>query len=264
MFPIFRLAPSRGLFNTSPRMGKIDFMARRLRFFRSGLAVVVLVALASFSVTPAFAAPLLQTDDNQPTYAWLVVLAIILAAVAIQLLIEVFWNYLEWLLLNMGKWQPLQLRAPAYRQFKSGTSLLFGALLGVLVANFTGMRLFEYLQPFVPAFVSAVPQAIDVLITGLLIGAITAPVHDLFGLLTQFRNMAASNALKQRELAADALANAVLKLAQSEAQATVDVPGIGLTHLPTASADGDTNNAAGVEKSATERQIDLLHNRTSI
>lgn len=245
-------------------MEKIDFMVQRLRFSGSGLVAVALATLTSFLATPVVAAPILQTSDDQPTYAWLVVLAIILVAVAVQLLIEVFWNYLEWLLLNMGKWQPLQLRAPTYRQFKSGTSLLFGALLGVLVANFTGMRLFEYLQPLVPAFVTGVPQAIDVLITGLLIGAITAPVHDLFGLLTQFRNMATSNALKQRELAADALANAVLKLAQSEVQATVDVPGIGLTHLPTAAADGDTNDVAGEGKSATERQIDLLHNRTGI
>lgn len=245
-------------------MEKTDFMVQRLRFSRSGLVAVALATLISFLATPAVAAPLLQTSDDQPTYAWLVVLAIILVAVAVQLLIEVFWNYLEWLLLNMGKWQPLQLRAPAYRQFKSGTSLLFGALLGVLVANFTGMRLFEYLQPLVPAFVSGVPQAIDVLVTGLLIGAITAPVHDLFGLLTQFRNMAASNALKQREVAAEALASAVLKLAQSEAQATVDVPGIGLAHLPTGGADSNPNDAPGAEKSATERQIDLLHNRTGM
>jgi hypothetical protein len=58
----------------------------------------------------------------------------------------------------------------------------------------------------------------------------------------------------------------VLKLAQSEAQATVDIPGIGPARIPTAAAGarpyGDEEEDVAEEKSATERYVDLLHRRT--
>ena len=65
-----------------------------------------------------------------------------------------------------------------------------------------------------------------------------------------------------------ALAEGVLKLAQSEAQAMVDVPGVGPARLPMGgSARGSTLESDEVddeEPSATERYIAILHNRTAV
>jgi hypothetical protein len=212
---------------------------------------------------PALAAAPLQqgTDDSAPTRAALVVLAIVMVAIAVQLIIEVIWNYLEWFLMNLRNWTPSDIKSPQYQQFKSGTSLLIGAVVGILVVNMTGMRLFEYFEPLVPAFVTGVPAAADVLLTGLLIGAVTKPVHDLFTLVAKTKEFMGSSAIRQRELASDALASGVLKLAQSEAQALVDVPGIGPARLPVPSELADGEQGPG-DRSPTERYVDLLHNHT--
>jgi hypothetical protein len=212
------------------------------------------------AATPALA----QSDpmlDGAPTRAALVVLAIVMVATAVQLLIEVVWNYTEWFLMNVRDWKASDIKSPQYQQFKSGTSLLIGAVLGMLIVSMTGMRLFEYFGPLVPSFVSGVPAGIDVLLTGLLIGAITKPVHDLFNLVAKTKDFLGNSAIRQRELASDALASGVLKLAQSEAQALVDVPGIGPARLPVPNELGDSETAPG-DKSPTERYVDLLHNRT--
>lgn len=218
-------------------------------------------ALAAAALAPraALAQAAAGASDAPETRAWLVVLAVVLVATAVQLLIEVTWNYVEWVLISTRNWQPTDLNSPQYLQFKGGTSLVFGALIGVIVANLTGMRLFEYLQPLLPAFVSGVPVAIDVLLTGLLIGAVTRPVHDLFGLLGRTRELIGNLAIKKREEASDALAGGVLKLAQSEAQALVDVPGIGPARLP---VPGGAEEPGEGGKSPTERYVELLHNRT--
>lgn len=155
------------------------------------------------------------------------VLAVVMVATTVQLLIEVVWNYTEWFLMNVRDWKASDIKSPQYQQFKSGTSLLIGAVLGMLVVSLTGMRLFEYFAPLLPSFVSGVPTGIDVLLTGLLIGAITKPVHDIFNLIAKLKDFLGNSAIRQRELASDALASGRLKLAQSEAQAMVDVPGIG-------------------------------------
>src|SRR5262249_40358756 len=139
---------------------------------------------------------------------------------------------LEWLLLGVFKWQPAQLRAAPYVQFKSGTSLIFGVVIGILLTNATGLRLFAYLQPFVPGLLDAVPAAWDVLLTGFIIGAGAKPVHDLLGIITETKHLLGAWAVRQREAAGAELAEGVLKLAQSEAQASVDIPGIGPARLP--------------------------------
>ncbi|MDQ3250027.1 MAG: hypothetical protein M3Q45_12580, partial [Chloroflexota bacterium] len=57
----------------------------------------------------------------------------------------------------------------------------------------------------------------------------------------------------------------VLKLAQSDAQAMVDIPGIGPARLSTAAnpyPNGDEEGGEKEEKSATEKYVDLLRNRT--
>lgn len=136
----------------------------------------------------------------------------------------------------MGRWQPTQLKTAQYMQFKSGTSLVLGIILGILVTNYTGMRFFEYIQPLAPNFIVGIPIAWDVLITGFVIGALAKPVHDILGIITQLKNLLGNSALRQREAAGAALAEGVLKLAQSDAQAMVDVPGIGPTRLQSGSA----------------------------
>ena len=227
------------------------------RWSRALMGTALLTLLAT---TPALA----QSDpalEGAPTRAALVVLAIVMVATAVQLLIEVVWNYLEWFLMNVRDWKASDIKSPQYQQFKSGTSLLIGAVLGMLIVSITGMRLFEYFGPLLPSFVSGVPAGIDVLLTGLLIGAITKPVHDTFNLIAKTKDFLGNSAIRQRELASDALASGVLKLAQSEAQALVDVPGIGPARLPVPNELGDGETAPG-DKSPTERYVDLLHNRT--
>jgi len=222
-------------------------------------ATALAAALTLATALPALAQDTVQTSDN--TRAWIVILAIVMVATGVQLLIEVVWNYLEWFFLNVRNWTPTKIKSPQFQQFKSGTSLLIGAVLGVLIANATGMRIFQYFEPLVPAFVSNVGNAMDVLLTGLLVGAITKPVHDIFGLFTKTKDFLGNSAIRQRELASDALASGVLKLAQSEAQALVDVPGIGPARLPVPGELGDDQANAG-EGTPTERYVDLLHNRT--
>jgi hypothetical protein len=199
------------------------------------------------------------------TNIWPALTPILLASVGVERAVEIIWNYLEWFLLGVLKWDPAQLKAPQYTQFKSGTSLVFGVVLGILLTNFTAIRLFEYLRPLTPGLFDGMPAVWDVLITGFIIGTGSKPAHDILGILTQFKNFLGNSAIRQREAAGAALAEGVLKLAQSEAQATVDIPGIGPARIPTAASArpyGDEEEDVAGEKSATERYVDLLHRRT--
>lgn len=224
-------------------------------------ALLSALLLGVLNAAPVLAAPLGQTEEAAPTRAALMVLAIVMVAIAVQLLIEVIWNYTEWYLMNVRGWKASDIKSPQHQQFKSGTSLLVGAVVGMLMVNMTGMRLFQYFEPLLPAFVTGVPAGVDVLLTGLLIGAVTKPVHDLFSLIAKARDFLGNSAIRQRELASDALASGVLKLAQSEAQALVDVPGIGTQRIPVPGSQGEGDEGGG-DKSLTERYVDLLHNRT--
>ncbi len=227
---------------------------------RWGRALGGATLLTLLAVTPTLA----QADitvTNAPSRAALVILAVFMVATAVQLIIEVVWNYTEWFLMNVRDWKASDIKAPQYQQFKSGTSLLIGAVVGMLIVSTSGMRLFEYYAPLLPSFVSGVPAGIDVLLTGLLIGALTKPVHDIFNLIGKTKDFMGNSAIRKRELAGDALASGVLKLAQSEAQALVDVPGIGPARL-SVPGDGSDGDAAAADGSPTERYVDLLHNRT--
>lgn len=190
------------------------------------------------------------------------------AAVGVERAIEIIWNYVEWALLSFLGWQPDQLKSAQYLQFKSGTSMVLGMIIGILVANFMALRLFTFLGPTVPGLLDNVPATWDLLITGFLIGAGSKPAHDILGVLTQLKNFLNTSAIRQRESAAAALAEGVLKLAQSEAQAMVDVPGVGPARLPMGgSARGLSTEDEGEEAeeiSATERYIAILHNRTAV
>jgi hypothetical protein len=196
---------------------------------------------------------------------WPALAALLLAAVGVERAVEIIWNYLEWLLLGVFKWEPAQLRVAHYVQFKSGTSLIFGVVLGILLTNATGLRLFAYLQPLAPGLLDAVPAAWDVLITGFIIGAGAKPVHDLLGIITETKHLLGAWSIRQREAAGAALADGVLKLAQSEAQATVDIPGIGPARLSSPQGGRgyglDEDEEPVEEQTPTERYVDLLHRR---
>lgn len=234
------------------------------RLIRAGVAAGV---MSWVSCAAAWAAPLAQADPTDAAPGvWPALLPLILATVGVERAVEVIWNYLEWLLLSVFKWEAVQLKAPQYTQFKSGTSLIFGLILGILLTNIAGLRLFDYLRPLAPGLLVGIPQAWDILITGFLIGSGAKPAHDLIGIINQLKNFLANGAIRQREAAAAALAEGVLKLAQSEAQATVDIPGIGPARMPTPLSSprnlGDGDEEAVAEKSATERYAELLHRRT--
>lgn len=234
------------------------------RWMMAGV-VAGLTILSSGAI--AWAAPLTQNGSADGARSvWPVLLPLLLATVGVERAVEVIWNYLEWLLLSVFRWEAVQLKSPHYIQFKSGTSLIFGIILGILVTNIAGLRLFEYLRPLASGLLVGIPQAWDILITGFLIGSGAKPAHDLIGIINQLKNFLANGAIRQREAASAALAEGVLKLAQSEAQATVDIPGIGPARMPTPFANrrgsDDDEEKAGEEKSATERYVEMLHRRT--
>ena len=168
-------------------------------------------------------------------------------------------------LLNTRGWEPANLRASQYTHFKSGTSLVLAIVLGVIVANYTGMRFFEYLRPLTPRLLESVPSVWDVLITGFVIGAATKPIHDLLGIITQTKNLLGSSALKQREAAGSMMAEGVLKLAQSDAQAMIDVPGVGPARLATGNRrhGDDDDEPLPTSLSTTEQYIRTIHERTT-
>lgn len=193
---------------------------------------------------------------------------ILTASIGVERAIEIIWNYLEWILLSFGRWQADQLKSPQYLQFKSGTSLVFGVILGIIVTNFTGIRIFELLRPTSAGLLDNMPVTWDVLITGFIIGAGSKPAHDILGIITQLKNFLGTSAIRQREAAAASLADGVLKLAQSEAQAMVDVPGVGPARIPMGPSSrgfpGEEEETAADEKSATERYIEILRSRTAV
>lgn len=211
----------------------------------------------------ALAAPRAQAAETALPGIGPMFFGLVLAAFGIERVIELFWNYVEWILLNFRRWLPAQLKTAAYLQFKSGTSMLLGAAAGVGVASLLRLHLFAAVQPLAPQFVTAVPVNWDLVLTGLLLGLLTKPLHDLVELLAEVKNFMASAAMHQREAAGAALADGVLKLAQSDAQNMLEVPGLGPTRL--SSESGTQGEGAGPEEAtAADRYIDLLHNRTSI
>ena len=180
---------------------------------------------------------------------------VLTTAVGVERAIEIIWNYVEWFLVGVRKWDGEMLKRTEYTQFKSGTSLLVGIVLGIVVANFAGLRL------LLNAGIDNVAPSWDVLITGILVGTGAKPAHDVLGILTQFKNFLGNTAIMRREEAGKALAEGVLRLAQSEAQGMVDVPGIGPSRLAAPGSRGmdEEGELSGSERSQIERYADILH-----
>lgn len=235
-----------------------------LKRFNWGL--VFAAAALALSAKALLAAPLLQDAADAPTPSlWMVIFPLLAASLAVERLIEVLWNYIDWTLLNTRGWEPANLRASQYTNFKSGTSLVLAVVLGVIIANYTGMRLFDYLRPLTPRLLDSVPSVWDVLITGFVIGATTKPIHDFLGIITQTKNLLGSSALKQREAAGAMMAEGVLKLAQSDAQALIDVPGVGPARLATGARrpGDDDDEPVSSSISTTDQYIRTIHERTT-
>ncbi len=72
--------------------------------------------------------------------------------------------------------------SPDYRSAKSAATIVLGLMLGVVVAALGQLQMFAMLG------IGAVPARIDVLITGLVIGSGSYPVHSLVGILQQGRD----------------------------------------------------------------------------
>lgn len=237
------------------------------------------VGLALALESPVAAAPLLQ-ESGGTNAIWPVLVPLGTAAIGVERAIEVIWNYAECVLLNSRRWNPADLKSAQYTQFKSGTSMLMGIILGILVANYTNMRLFDYLRDYTPGFLDTVPVIWDTIITGLIIGSGAKPAHEILGVLTQAKNFLGNASINQRENAGAALAEGILKLAESENKRLVDVPGVGAARIPMpASAAQRPPSPAGVPMlpegsedergsapatvSDIERYVDVLHNRTA-
>jgi hypothetical protein len=72
--------------------------------------------------------------------------------------------------------------SPTYKSAKRAASIVVGLWLGLIVATIGQLQMFALLG------VSVVPARVDVLITGLVIGSGSYPVHSLVGLLQQARD----------------------------------------------------------------------------
>ena len=72
--------------------------------------------------------------------------------------------------------------APDYRSAKSAITIVLGLMLGVVVAALGQIQMFALLG------IATVPARIDVLITGLVIGSGSYPVHSLLGILQQSKD----------------------------------------------------------------------------
>ncbi len=161
--------------------------------------------------------------------AWPLLVPMVAAATSLERVMEMGWNFIEWFLLRAGGWQPEDLRRPDYQQFKSGFSLLIANLLGVTITSYTDVRLLSYLQPEVSGLFDQIPVSWDILLTGLLIGSSTKPVHDVIGMVSRLKTLLGSFSQAQRERAGVFAAETVQRLQESQTRSTQGL----VPHQPT-------------------------------
>ena len=193
---------------------------------------------------------------------WPLLLALLAAAIAVERTLELLWNYLEWALLTLKRLHATDLKSSAYVKFKSGTCVLLGAIAGVGLAGLFTLHLFAALQPLAHGFIGPIPANWDVVLSGIVVGVLAKPLHDGIGILAGLKNFLDGAAVRQREAAGAALADGVLKLAQSDAQSMIEVPGMGPTRL-TGAYEAEAA-APAEESSPTDKYIEILRNRTSM
>src|SRR5690349_11144380 len=90
---------------------------------RVNWGLVFAVDALAISAKSLWAAPLLQDAaiaQQQTPSLWMVLFPLFAAALAVERLTEVLWNYIDWTLLNTRGWEPANLRASQYTNFKSG------------------------------------------------------------------------------------------------------------------------------------------------
>jgi hypothetical protein len=226
------------------------------------VAFALLVAGAVLAPGMAHAAAVQQETAVAPS-VWPLLLALFAAAIAVERALELLWNYLEWILLNTKRLHATDLKSSAYVKFKSGTCVLLGAIGGVGLAGLFTLHLFAALQPLALGFIGPIPANWDVVLSGIVVGVLAKPLHDGIGILAGLKNFLDGAAVRQREAAGAALADGVLKLAQSDAQSMIEVPGMGPTRL-TGAYEGEAATPAAEESSPTDKYIEILHNRTSM
>jgi hypothetical protein len=227
------------------------------------------MVLLGLTVATVAAASLAQEGQANDASIWPVLVPFMTAAVSVERIIELGWNYIEWGMLRFAGWQQDDLKLPTYVHFKSGTSLLAGVVLGVLLSNYTGMRLLALLRPASGFDVlNTLSPSWDIVLTGIIVGAGAKPAHDILALITQVKNFFENNALKQRELAGAALAESIQRLGQANAPYTVDVPGIGPTSVGSGSARmarnrmaADIHHAAPEDSPSLEDYANLIHKK---
>ena len=222
--------------------------------------VMLLASVSALLPVAAYAAPTQQEAAATPSL-WPLLLALLAIAFAVERLLELLWNYLEWVLLNTKRLHATDLKSSAYVKFKSGTCVLLGAIAGVGLAGLFTLHLLAALQPLALGFIGPIPANWDVVLSGIVVGVLAKPLHDGIGILAGLRNFLDGAAVRQREEAGAALADGVLKLAQSDAQGMIEVPGMGPTRLAGAY---DTETATTAEAAPTDKYIEILHNRTSM
>ena len=247
-------------------MKKRNGMTQRSRLARTGrravwasAAALVLMGLAG----PIAAAAGVAQEAAASPELWPVLLPLLAAAASVERAVELGWNYVEWGMIRFVGWRPSDLKTASYGQFKSGTSLLAGVVLGVVVVNYSSMRLMAHIQPIIPTFFvgDATQMGLwDVLITGAVVGAGSKPAHDILGIITQLKNFTGNSAIKQREEAGAALAEGILKLGQSQQSApayNIDVPGMAPSAMgsPAATARGRMLEESG-SRSAPEVTVE--------
>ena len=177
--------------------------------------------LVFVSVRTASAASAAQTfPGSGAVEAWPVLVPMLAASASLERAIEVFWNLVEWFLLRVGGWQAADLKRPDYTQLKSGLSLIMAGVLGVAITGYTDIRLLSYLQPQANGILDQVPVAWDVLLSGILLGTGTKPVHDLVGTLTRVKMLVGNLGLKQRERAGLFAADANYRMREAELHGT--------------------------------------------
>lgn len=194
---------------------------------------------------------------------WPLLLTLLATAFAVERLLELLWNYVEWLLLNGGRLHATDLKSSTYVKFKSGTSVLLGAIAGVGLAWLFTFHLYAALQPLTLGFIGPIPANWDVVLSGIVVGVLAKPLHDVIGIFAGLKNFLDGAAVRQREAAGAALADGVLKLAQSDAQSMIEVPGVGPTRL-TGAFDTEATTPPLEAPSPTDKYIEILHNRTSM